>query len=72
MWLVHISTLILIFLHNRQENLYNLECGLSTLGITMPNSFKNFATLEAQIRYTQLPLFTLAVAYGVAFQLNHH
>jgi len=26
-----VSTLILIFLPNRQENPYNLECGLSTL-----------------------------------------
>ena len=28
-----VSTLSLIFLPNRQENLCNLECGLSTLGI---------------------------------------
>ena len=29
------STLILIFLPNRQENLFNRECGLSTLGYSL-------------------------------------
>ncbi len=40
--MVIFSTLILIFLHNRQENLFNLECGLSTSGITSINPIITF------------------------------
>ena len=35
-----VSTLIQIFLHDRQENLYNLECGLSTSGTYLKIYFR--------------------------------